>query len=149
MSTRHRGVGAVVTTAHRTLFFVQQKDARYPDYPLGYSFFGGAIDAHEEIGEALARELREELGAPASALIAAGPRHLLTTTIHPERAPQSGGFEFSLFEICIDQPTLEALALTPVLEGERGVLVDRGQLRALPFIWGLETVAFTYLDTLH
>jgi len=129
----------IVTTPERRRFFVQQKDAAYEPHPLGYSFFGGAIEEGETLLEALGRELREELGAAADRLTAAPTRHVLTATVEP------AGFRYSLFEVLVDEPTLEALATAPVFEGERGALFGERELSALPFIWGLESVVTAYL----
>jgi 8-oxo-dGTP pyrophosphatase MutT (NUDIX family) len=137
--TRHHGVGALVTNPARTRFFLQQKDASYPRFPLAYSTFGGAREAGESPEAALARELGEELGeALAAALIHAGPREVLTTTL-------AAGFRYTLFEIVIADERLEALAAVEVLEGERGAVVSRAQLTTLPFVWGLEAVIAAYL----
>ena len=138
----HHGVGALVTNPARTRFFVQQKDATYPRFPLAYSMFGGAREPGEGVSEAVARELREELGASAEALLqpAGGLAHVLTTRV------ESGGFDYTLFEIVVADAQLDALAEVPVLEGERGAVVSRVELGALPFVWGLEAVVRAYLD---
>lgn len=137
---RHHGVVAIVTNPERTRFFIQQKDAAYRPFPLGYSLFGGAVEAGEEPAEALARELREELGAAAEPLLAAGPTRVFTAR------PLATGFVVSLFEIVLDARALESLAETPVLEGERGVVLDRDHLRGMPLVWGLGEVVAAYLE---
>lgn len=135
----HHGVGALVTNAARSRFFVQQKDASYPGYPLAYSTFGGAREPGEGSAQAAARELREELGDAAAALLDAGLVEVLTTRLEPD------GFTFTLFEILVDDAQLDALAGVPVFEGERGALVTRAELAELPFIWGLGAVLEAYL----
>ena len=139
----HHGVGALVTNAGRTRFFVQQKDATYPRFPLAYSVFGGAREVGERLEQALARELREELGDAAQRLLDADSVHVLTTRVSPEGAED---FDYSLFEIVVDDAQLDALAEVPVLEGERGAVVTRAELPRLPFVWGLEAVVEAYLD---
>jgi 8-oxo-dGTP pyrophosphatase MutT (NUDIX family) len=140
MPPRHHGVVAIVTNPTRTRFFVQQKDEQYRPFPLGYSLFGGAVEAAETPEQALARELREELGDAAPVLLDAGPRHVSTT-----RGP-SAGLELSLFEIVVDARVLEPLADVPVLEGKRGVVLDREQLRDTPLIWDLDPIVAAYLQ---
>lgn len=140
MTSRHHGVVALVTNAARTRFFLQQKDERYRPFPLGYSLFGGAAEAGERLEQSLARELREELGAAAHRVLDAGPRLVLTTKV------SSAGFTLSLFEVVLDNAALESLGEVPVLEGKRGVVLDREQLQDIPFIWGLEQVVAAYLE---
>ena len=123
-----------------TRFYVQQKDAAYRPHPRGYSLFGGAIEPGEAPLEALARELDEELGGAAQLLLAAGPLLVSETRVGPSE------FQFALFEVVLDDARLDTLAHTPVYEGERGAVVTRGQLLALPFIWGLGAVVRAYLD---
>ena len=139
----HHGVGALVTNAGRTRFFVQQKDASYPRFPLAYSVFGGAREPGEDLGEAVARELHEELGASARGILDAGLVHVLTTRVEPA---EGDAFVYSLFEIVVDDARLDALVEVPVLEGERGAVVTRAELARLPFVWGLEAVVRVYLD---
>jgi 8-oxo-dGTP pyrophosphatase MutT (NUDIX family) len=137
---RHHGVVAIVTDPERTRFFIQQKDEAYRPFPRGYSLFGGAVEAGEEPERALARELREELGAAAEPLLAAGPTCIFTAR------PLTTGFVVSLFEIVLDGPALESLAEVRVLEGERGVVLDRERLRSTPLVWGLGELVAAYLD---
>lgn len=136
---KHHGVVAIVTNASRTRFFIQQKDAGYRPFPRGYSLFGGAVESGEALDAALARELREELGATAGALLHAGPRWVLTRELRE-------GFVLSLYEIVLDDGALEELGAVEVLEGERGVLLDREQLRRTPLVWGLQAIVAEYLD---
>ncbi|MCX4243583.1 NUDIX hydrolase [Paraliomyxa miuraensis] len=140
MAGFHHGVVAIVTNAARTRFFLQQKDEHYEPFPLGYSLFGGAIEEGEDLGEALARELREELGPAAHALIDATPQPIFL------RRTMTEGFVLSLFELVLDDPILDALARTPVLEGKRGVVLRRAELRATPLIWGLQEIVLAYLE---
>lgn len=135
----HHGVVALVTNAARTRFFVQQKDEAYRPYPLGFSLFGGAVEAGEDVGESLARELQEELGAAAGTLIGAGLQPVFTQEV-------TGGFVLSLFEAVLEDVVLESLARVEVLEGKRGVVLDRAALRELPFIWGLAKIVAAYLE---
>lgn len=137
---RHHGVVALVTNPARTRFFIQQKDEGYRPFPLGYSLFGGAIEAGEEPEEALARELREELGEAAERLLAAEITAVFAAW------PLATGFVVSLFEVVIDAERLEALAEVPVLEGKRGVVIDRVALGATPLVWGLHAVVAAYLE---
>ncbi len=136
----HHGVVALVTNPERTRFFIQQKDEGYRPFPLGYSLFGGAVEAGEEPAQALARELREELGAAAQRLIDAGPELVFTT-----RA-LAAGFVLSLFEVVLEDRVLESLGEVVVLEGKRGVVLSRQQLRHTPLIWGLEEIVLAYLE---
>lgn len=136
----HHGVVALVTNPERTRFFIQQKDAGYRPFPRGYSLFGGAVEPGESPAEALARELREELGAAAERLLAAGP-----TCVLMER-PLPTGFVVSLFEVVLEDAVLASLAAVAVLEGERGVVLGRDELRATPLVWGLHEVVVAYLD---
>jgi 8-oxo-dGTP pyrophosphatase MutT (NUDIX family) len=136
----HSGVGALVTNQARTRFFVQQKDTNYTPHPMGYSFFGGAVDAGESTDVAIVRELREELGDAAEALVVAGPTLQFVEVVGP------AGFDFALYEVVLADEVLEGLANVPVHEGERGALVERAQLAQLPFIWGLEQVVARYLS---
>ncbi|MEM6991147.1 MAG: NUDIX domain-containing protein [Myxococcota bacterium] len=139
----HRGVGLLVTDAARQRFYVQQKDASYPNFPRAYSFFGGACEAGETVEAALARELREELGPKtADMLLEREPVALGSYVVTP------AAFRFTLFETVVDHTTLERLAAAPVFEGERGAVVTRGELAALPFVWGLERVVAAYLRRL-
>lgn len=128
-----------MTNAARTRFFVQQKDEHYEPAPLGYSLFGGALEPGERPEQSLARELREELGPAAQRLLDAGPRHVFTTTDRQE------GFAVSLFEIVLDEAALESLAEVSVLEGKRGVVLDRKALPDTPFVWRLDQVVSAYL----
>ena len=140
MTSAHRGVGVIVRNRAATQFYVQQKDADYRPHPRGYSLFGGAVEPGETALEALARELDEELGAAARLLLAAQPAVVHETRVGPS------GYWFSLFEVVLDDASLDTLAGSPVFEGERGALVTREQLRTLPFVWGLEAVLLAYLD---
>jgi 8-oxo-dGTP pyrophosphatase MutT (NUDIX family) len=140
MAAEHHGVGVIVRNPAATRFYVQQKDAAYRPHPRGYSLFGGAVEPGEALEQALARELAEELGSTAQLLLAARPALVSTTRVGPT------GFRFSLFEVVLDDSLLDNLAGAPVFEGERGVVVDRAQLRALPFVWGLEAVVLAYLE---
>ena len=92
--------------------------------------------------QTVARELREELGAAAEALLAAGPRAVV------ERRTLATGFVATLFEIVIDAPALEALAHVTVLEGECAVVLDRDALAACPLVWGLGELVAVYLSQL-
>lgn len=139
-SQRHHGVVALVTNRERTRFFIQQKDESYPAFPLGYSLFGGAIEAGERPEEALARELREELGEAAERLLAAEVACVF------EGRTLATGVVLSLFEIVIEAAELEALAEVPVLEGLRGVVVDREALRGMELVWGLHELVGAYLE---
>jgi 8-oxo-dGTP pyrophosphatase MutT (NUDIX family) len=139
-SDPHHGVVALPTNPARTRFFIQQKDEAYRPFPLGYSLFGGAIEAGEEPAAALARELREELGEAAKRLLDAGP-----TCIFAAR-PLAAGFVVSLFEIVLGEPVLESLAEVPVLEGRRGVVLSRDRLRTTPLVWGLGELVAAYLE---
>lgn len=139
-SQRHHGVVALVTNRERTRFFIQQKDESYPAFPLGYSLFGGAIEAGERPDEALARELREELGEAAERLLAAE-----VTCVLPAR-PLAGGFVVSLFEVVLEGEGIEALAEVPVLEGKRGVVLDREALGRMTLVWGLHELVEAYLE---
>ena len=137
---RRHGVVALVTSRERTRFFIQQKDEGYRPFPLGYSLFGGAIEAGEQPAEALTRELREELGAAAERLLAAGATCVL------EGRTLATGVKVSLFEIVIEAAEREALADVPVLEGLRGVVVEREVLRGMELVWGLHELVKVYLD---
>jgi 8-oxo-dGTP pyrophosphatase MutT (NUDIX family) len=140
MTNVHHGVGIIVRNHAATRFYIQQKDAEYRLHPLAYSFFGGAVETGETPLDALARELAEELGAAAHPLLAGRPTLVSENYVGPTR------FHFSLFEVVVDDTVLDALAHTPVFEGERGAVVGREQLCSLPFIWDLEQVARAYLD---
>lgn len=142
MSSAHRSVGVIVRNPAATRFYVQQKGAAYRPHPRGYSLFGGAIEPDESPLEALARELDEELGEAAQLLLAARPVLVSETRVGPSE------FSFSLFEVVLADALLDTLARAPVYEGERGAVVSRQQLRALPFIWGLQAVVLAYLDGL-
>ena len=136
----HRAVGVIARDRAGTRFYLQQKDATYPIYPLAYSLFGGAREPGESAAEALARELGEELGDAAERLLAAGPTLVGEFRVGPR------GFEFALFEVIVEDALLDQLAVTPVFEGERGAVVSREELRTLPFIWGLEVVVLGYVE---
>lgn len=140
MSNEHTGVGVIVRNPTSTRFYVQQKDAEYRHYPLAYSLFGGASEAGETPAEALARELVEELADASKHVLAASPVLVGEHRVGPRR------FRFHLFEAIVDDAALDLLARARVLEGERGCIVSREQIRALPFVWGLEAVVLTYLD---
>ena len=134
-----RGVGAVVTNRQRTRFFVQQKDAEYPDYPLGYSFFGGGVEGEEQPRAALERELVEELGRAATLL----PQPTVPVVDSILEPP---GVHYYLFELEVEDTVLDRLAEAEVFEGERGVVVCRSELLELAFIWGLGRIVRMYLD---
>ncbi|KIG18390.1 hypothetical protein DB30_00675 [Enhygromyxa salina] len=136
----HHGVGLIVSNHARTRFYVQQKDASYPHYPLAYSLFGGACEPDEAPAQALARELVEELEDAAHELLAVGPSLVGEHVVGPT------GFAYSLFEVQITNAQIDLLERAPVLEGERGAVVSRAQLRSLPYIWGLEVVIAAYLE---
>lgn len=140
MSERHHhAVVAIVTNAARSRFFVQQKDEDYRPFPLGYSLFGGAREPGEALERALVRELHEELGAAAQRLVDAGAKHVLDREL-------AAGFMLSLFEIVLEEPVLASLDEIAVLEGKRGVLLDRATLEQTPLIWGLDEVVLAYLE---
>jgi 8-oxo-dGTP pyrophosphatase MutT (NUDIX family) len=134
------GVVAIVTNPARTRFFIQQKDEHYRPRPLGYSLFGGAALDGEAPEASIARELREELGAAAELLLAAGPSCVFL------RRALASGFVISLFEVVLDTAELESLASVPVFEGKRGVVLDRAALRATPLIAGLGELLEAYLQ---
>lgn len=136
--SRHRAVGLVATNRARSHFFLQQKDEHYEPHPLGYSFFGGAIEHDEDPAVALERELREELGKLADTFIDADPSHVLTMEVPPH------GFAFSLYEVVLPG-SLSLLHGVEVLEGKRGAVIARGEVAHTPFIWGLEHVMERYL----
>lgn len=138
MQSEHRGVGLVVTNRARSAFFLQQKDEAYEPHPLGYSFFGGAIEAEEDPLQALERELHEELGSLATTLIDVGPKHVLTMEVPPH------GFTFSLYEVVLPG-SLALLDGVEVLEGKRGAVIMRNALSEIDFIWGLSAVMNRYL----
>lgn len=140
MSDRHHGAVAIVVNPERTRFFVQQKDEDYEPHPLGYSLFGGAREGSETPAEAIERELREELGAAAQRLLDAGPRHVLTA------AGPFPGSTLTLFEVVLDDRSLDSLGAVEVLEGKRGVVLDRDQLAETPFVWNLGDVIDEYLE---
>ncbi len=56
MEKFHKGVGAIITTPDKSLFYLQQKDETYPiaKWRLALSVWGAAM-------EAVLRELKEEL----------------------------------------------------------------------------------------
>ena len=142
MASEHHGVGVIARNAAGTRFYLQQKDAQYRPYPLAYSLFGGASEAGETPVEALVRELGEELGDAAELLLAAGPTLIGEHRVGPRQ------FRYSMFEVILDDATLDILAAAPVHEGERGAVVSRDDLRSLPFVWGLEAVILAYLAEL-
>lgn len=137
--SEHHGVVALITDPARARFVVQRKDAAYRPAPRGFSLFGGAAEPGESPEQTLARELREELGDAAEALLAAGPRAIV---LH---RPLAAGFTASLFEIVIDAHALELMADVPVLEGEAAVVLDRDALAACPLVWGLGELVAVYL----
>lgn len=139
----HHGVVLLPTNPKRTRFFVQQKDESYEPSPLGYSLFGGAVEPGEDLDTALARELREELGAAGELLLAEGPAQVFTAR------PLTTGVILSLFEVVLDEEVLESLAEVPVLEGRRGVVLSREELRTTPLIWSLDEVVVAYLAGLE
>jgi 8-oxo-dGTP pyrophosphatase MutT (NUDIX family) len=138
----HRGVGVVVTNADRSRFFVQQKDADYPSFPLCYSFFGGSLEPGETVAQALRRELVEELGKhPANTILGHGASEVFDGPVSgPERS-----YRFTLFEAVVEDDVLDMLSQVEVAEGERGAVFERVAFRALPFIWSLEQVVDAYL----
>jgi len=138
-------VGVVVCDRMRTRFLVQQKDATYPRFPLGYSFFGGALEPGESPGEGVERELREELLEPAASAVIASLREVaFEGTVEPG-VDGVRPFHFTLFEAVLAPTELERLAALPVHEGLRGAVVDREELARLPFVWGLGAVVTSYL----
>jgi len=137
---KHRGVGIVATNRDRTRFLVQQKDEHYVPHPRGYSFFGGACEHGESAKAALTRELREELPeSSAQMLLDASPREVGSYRVGPT------AFSFLLFEAVVPDSVLDALAQSPVLEGERAAVVSRDALIELPFVWDLLEVVIDYL----
>jgi 8-oxo-dGTP pyrophosphatase MutT (NUDIX family) len=140
MARPHHGVGIIVRNRAGTRFYLQQKDATYRRFPLAYSFFGGAIEPGETPAQALARELDEELAEAAAPLLAAGPALVDEYRVGPLQ------HQLWLFELIVDDAMLDTLAVTPVLEGERGAVIERERLLDLKFVWGLELVVANYLE---
>lgn len=141
LAADHRGVGLIATNAARTRFLVQRKDESYPEFPQGYSLFGGACEPGESDEAALVRELYEELGdATARVLVDAGPREIGTFEVGERR------FGFTLFETVVAEEMLDVLASLPVFEGERAEVVPRGELMGLAWVWGLGEVLAAYVE---
>ena len=73
-------------------------------------------------------------------LLAAGPRCVLAAR------PLAEGFVLSLYEIVLEALELESLAEVTVLEGRRGVVLDRERLASLPLVFGLHEAVAAYLE---
>lgn len=130
----HHGVVLVLTNPNRTHFLLQRKDANYPHFPRGYSFFGGALEDCESEEVGLERELVEEFPEDVFPLLAGHRQRIFSGPIHTD----SFHFEISLFETILSLKQLKEIATSPVLEGESADLIQREELAQVSFVWGLE-----------
>ncbi|MDF1665208.1 MAG: NUDIX domain-containing protein [Planctomycetota bacterium] len=130
----HHGVVLVLTNPERTHFLLQRKDASYPHFPRGYSFFGGALEDGETEEAGLQRELAEEFSEEVRVLLRTPRRRRFSGWIETEQFR----FKISLFESTLSHDQLQTIASMPVLEGESADLIAREKLNGLAYVWGLE-----------
>jgi len=138
----HRGTGVIVRNESKSRFLVQEKDADYVPCPGCFSFFGGAIEAGETPDEALWRELAEELDPTAVQLLGRSARQVFQGTIP---AGGDSNFEFTLFEIVVQDRVLDSLASRPVREGLAARVLSRQSLEEVHLVWNLSTARDAYL----
>ena len=135
----------VLTDLSRSRFYVQQKDEHYTRHPFGYGFFGGESTQGEDGLTTLSRELREELSEEAYTLISPGDAEVFQIVFDGEvqRPPPC---RLVLYERRIDDSALEKLAVLPIHEGLRGVLVSKDEMLEIDWIWNLHGVVKGYLE---
>lgn len=134
----HHGVGLIIRNQAKSLFFVQKKDETYPlaKWVGTLSTWGGKIE--EEDGspfKALLREVDEELAFPLD------PAKI--TLVGEFLVQSDSDYAFSLYEIAVDEATLEALTQQSVNEGS-SALLTREELLKKDWVWGLDEVIFRY-----
>ena len=142
-SQKHHGVCVIITNQDKSLFYIQQKDEKYPvhKYRFGYSLFGVAVNPSEDELKALKRELFEELGRKNAGLIIS---NIKKVNDYHDKAGE--GSKLSLYEAQLPSNVLEQIVKEPVLEGRKGMLVTKNEITIFPFIYKLKDVDLDYLE---
>lgn len=130
----HQGVGLLITDKSRELFFIQKKDRNYPveKWIGGFSFWGGAIEDNDlSPYEALIREIQEELTTELD--------YKQIKFVNEFLVKSDSNYTFYLFELTVNEKTLDTLKYQKVNEGNCDVVTKKALLTG-KWIWGLEQV---------
>ncbi len=142
-----RGVGVIVTDGKGDIFYIQQKDEKYPvpEFRLCYSFFGGNIEPGETEKNALERELKEELEDIVAFNVLQASKKLWTMELFGKTESGKTAYDFTLYEAVLTNEQLLEAARRRVREG-RGKFFSKDKITKLPFIHGLEAALKRYFD---
>ncbi|CAA6809430.1 MAG: Unknown protein [uncultured Aureispira sp.] len=147
MTTKmHQGVGLLISNTDKTQFFVQIKDEHYPyeAWRGACAFWGGAIETGEDALRAVERELEEEIPEAARFLKQVPKKKINYYLIDNKMVVNP--FGLTVFEAIVSTEDLQKIAQTRVLEG-RALLLSKSDLLERKWIWGMDFIFKTYLET--
>lgn len=134
----HLGVGVIITNNKSDNFYFQQKDESYwiKRYRLKNCFFGGEINKETPL-KALERELHEELEKDVADLVYKNAKKLFSLDFINIFGQK---WRHHIYESVLTENELNKIARLEVMEGKRGVLINKSKLNSdLFFIetWGM------------